>query len=83
MFFKHPNAAAMMVAHEFFATAPEGTSGHTVFVRGKQVKYDAASISHLLHLPYNPSGPDEVQYLLNDTNMDEVSRFICKSGGTQ
>ena len=73
----------MTVVHEFFLNALKGTSGHTVFVRGKQVKHDAATINHLICLPYNLSGPNEVQYLLNDANMDEVSRVICKSGGTQ
>ena len=54
-----------------------------MFVKGKQVKYDAATINHLFCLLYYPSGPDEVEYLLNDANMDEVNRVICQSRGTQ
>ena len=68
----------MTVVHEFFANAPEGTSGHMVFVRGKKVKYDVATINHLLRLQYNLTGPDEVEYLLNDdATMVEVTRVIC------
>ena len=73
----------MTVVHEFFANAPEGNPGYTVFIRGKQVKYDAATINHLLRLPYNPSGPDVVECWMNEANMEEVSRAICKSKGTQ
>ena len=40
LFCKHPNAAAMTVVCELFANALEGMSRHTVFVRGKQVKYE-------------------------------------------
>ena len=78
MFNKHPNAAAMKVVREFFANASEGTSGHMVFVRGKQVKYDTTTINQLLHLPYKPNGPNKVEYLMNTANMEEVSRAICK-----
>ena len=42
---KHPNVATMTVVYEFFAKGAEGTSGHTVFFRRKQVKYDAATIN--------------------------------------
>ena len=73
----------MTVVWELFTNSAEGTSGHTMFVRGKKVKYDATTINQLLRLPYNPSGPDEVEYLMNTTNMGEVSRAICKSGGTR
>ena len=74
----------MTVVHEFFTNAPEGTSSHMVFVRGKQVKYDATTINHLLCLQYNPTGPNEVDYLLNDdANKVEVTRVICQSEGTQ
>ena len=65
LLYKHSNAAAMTVVHEFFANAPEGNPGYTVFFRGKQVKYDAATINQLLRLPYNPSGLDEVEYRMN------------------
>ena len=50
LFCNHPNATAMTVVREFFANASEGTSNHLVFVKGKQVKYDAATINHLLCL---------------------------------
>ena len=83
LFCKHPNAAAMMVVREFFANASEGTSSHTMFVKGKQVKYDAATINHLIRLQYNPTDPDEVEYLLNDANMAEVARVICQCKGTK
>ena len=63
----------MMVVHEFFINVSEGPIGHKVFVRGKEVKYDNATINTLLHLNYNPSGPDEAEILLNDdANMTEV-----------
>ena len=35
LFYRHSNAAAMMVVCEFFANAQEDASGHTMFVRGK------------------------------------------------
>ena len=76
LFCKHPNATAMMVVREFFVNAPECTSRYTVFVRGKQVKHDMATINHLLRLSYKPSGPDEVEYMMNKANMEEVSRAI-------
>ena len=70
-----------MVVHEFFANATKCTSGYMVFVKLKQVKYDVATINQLLHLLYNPSGPDKVEYLMNLANMEEVSSEICKSRG--
>ena len=84
LFCKHPNAAAMTVVREFFANVLAGTSSHIVFVRGKQVKCNAATINHLRRLQYNPTDPDEVKYLLNkDSNMVEVTKVICQSKGTQ
>ena len=68
----------MKVVREFFANAMECTSDYTVFVRGKQVRYDAGTINQLFQLPYNPSGPNEVDYLMNLVNMEEVSNAICK-----
>ena len=83
LFYKHPKAAAMTVVCEFFANAPEGPSNYKVFVRGKEVKYDTTTINNLLRLQYNPTGQDEVEYLLNDSaNMVEVTRVICQSRGT-
>ena len=73
----------MMVVREFFTNTPEGPIGHKVFVRGKEVKYDSATINNLLRLQYNPVGPDEVEILLNDdANMTEVTRVMCQSRGT-
>ena len=46
------------------------------------MKYDVATINQLFRLLYNPSGPDEVEYMMNEANMEEVSRAICKSEGT-
>ena len=55
-----------------------------MFVRGKQVRYDARTINQLLRLPYNPNGPDELDYLMNlAANMEEVSNEICKRRRTQ
>ena len=72
------------MVHEFFANAQEGTSTHKVFVRGKEVKYDTTTINNLLRLQYNPTGPKEVEHLLNDSaNMAEIIRVICQSQGTQ
>ena len=84
LFCQHPNAAAMMVVCEFFTNAPEGISTHKVFVRGKEVKFDTTTINNLLRLQYNPTDPDEVEYLLNDSaNMADITRVICQSRGTQ
>ena len=41
------------------------------------------TINQLLCLPYNPSGPDEYDYLMNSANIEEVSNEICKSEGTR
>ena len=74
LFCQHPKAIAMTVVREFFANAPEGPTGHKVFVRGKEVKYDSATINNLLRLQYNPVGPNEMDILLNDdANMIEVT----------
>ena len=70
----------MKVVREFFVNAAKCTSRYMVFVRGKQVRYDAATINQLFRLPYNPSGPDEVDYLMNSANMEEVRNVICKQG---
>ena len=67
LFCKHPKATAMTVVREFFANAPEGLSNYKVFVRGKEVKYDTTTINNLLSFQYNPTGLDEVEYLLNDS----------------
>ena len=50
LFCRHPKAAAMTVIREFFSNAPEGPTGHKVFVRGNEVKYDSATINNLLRL---------------------------------
>ena len=81
LFCKHPKAAAMTVVREFFANAAESTLAYMVFARGKHVRYDVGTINQLLRLPYNPSGPDELDYLMNSAaNMMEVSNEICKKG---
>ena len=64
----------MTVVCEFFTNTPEGPIGQKVFVRGKEVKYDSATINNLFRLQYNPVGPDEVDILLNNkANMTEVT----------
>ena len=83
LFYKHPKAAVMTVVRKFFAIAVESTSSYAVFVRGKHVRYDAGTINQLFRLPYNPSGPNELDYLMDSTIMEEVSNEICKSGGTR
>ena len=84
LFCKHPKVATMTVIRKFFVNAAESTSSYTVFVRGKLVRYDAEIINQLFHLPYTPSGPNELDYLMDSTNMEEVSIEICKGvlGGT-
>ena len=83
LFYKHPNSTTMTMVREFFVNAPEGTSNHKVFVRRKEVKYDTVTINNLLRLQYNPTGLDEVEYLLNDdANMIEVTKVICWSRRT-
>ena len=71
----------MTVVREFFVNAAESTSSYMVFVRGKQVRYEVGTINQLFHLPYSPSGHDELDYLMNSANMEDVSNEICKSGG--
>ena len=79
LFCKHPKVTAMSVVLKFFVNAVECNSGYTVFVRGKLVRYDVGTINQLFRLPYNPSGPNEVDYLMNSANMEEVSNAICKN----
>ena len=40
----------MIVVYEFYTNAAENTSTQVVFVREKQVQYDAGTINQLLHL---------------------------------
>ena len=80
---RHPKAAAMTVVCEFFANAPEGPTGHKVFVRGKEVKYDSTTINNLFLLQYNLVNPDDVDILLNnEANMTMITQAICLSRGT-
>ena len=73
----------MTVVREFFANTPEGPTGHKVFVRGKEVKYDSTTINNLFRLQYNPIGPDDVDILLNnEANISMVTQAICLSRGT-
>ena len=84
LFCRHPKAAAMTVVHEFFTNAVEGPTGHKVFVRGKEVKYDNTTINNLLHLQYNPVGPDDMDVLLNNkANIPMITQAICQSKGTR
>ena len=70
-----------MVVRKFFANAPEGPTGHKVFVRGKEVKYDSTTINNLFRLQYNPIGPDDVDTLLNnDANIAMITHAICQRG---
>ena len=81
LFCKHPKTVAMTVVREFFANAPEGPSNYKVLVRGKEVKYDTTTINNLLRLQYNPTNPDEVEYLLNDNaNMAELTGSFARVG---
>ena len=50
LFCKHPKAAAMTMVCKFFVNATEYTLGYTVYVRGKQVRYDARAINQLCRL---------------------------------
>ena len=68
----------MTVVREFYANAVESTSSHTMFVRGKQVRYDAETINQLFRLTYTPVGLDELDLLMDSTNMEEVSNEICR-----
>ena len=45
LFCKHPKVAAMTVVRDFYANAVKNTSTPVVFVRGKQVQYDASMIN--------------------------------------
>ena len=73
-----------MVIREFFANAPNDPTIRKVFVRGKEVKYDATTINNLLRLHYNPMGPDDVDLLLNDNdNLPVFTHAICLSSGTR
>ena len=47
------------------------------------MKYDTAPINKLLRLPYKPRCLNEVECLINATNIEEISKAICKSRGTR
>ena len=44
-FCKHPKALAVTIVHEFYMNTAENTSTLVVFVKGKQVHYDASMIN--------------------------------------
>ena len=67
----------MIVVHEFYVNTTKNTSTLVVFVREKQVRYDAETINQLLHLQYIPHGPDEVGILAELDNMEDISIEIC------
>ena len=54
----------MTVVYKLYASIAKNTSTTVVFVRGKQVRYDASTINQLLHLQYTPYKPDELDMLL-------------------
>ena len=43
-------------------------------------RYDTKTINQLFRLLYNPSGPDKLDYLMDSTNMEEVSNETCRGG---
>ena len=67
----------MTMVHELYTNETENTSTSVVFVRKKQVCYDASSINQLLCLQYTPHGPDELDLLAELANMEEISTEIC------
>ena len=70
----------MTVALEFYANAGENTSSQVVFVRGKQVRYDAGMINQLFLLQHTSVGPNEIDVLIESANMEEVSNENCRGG---
>ena len=44
------------------------------------MQYDTRKINQLFHLQYTPVGPDELDLLMDSTNMEEVSNKICRGG---
>ena len=82
LFCKHPKAATMIVVREFHANAEENTSTQVVFVKVKQVRYDADTINQLFCLQYTLVGPDELDVLIKLANMEKVSNEIY-GGGTK
>ena len=83
IFCRPPKAAAMTVVREFFANAQESPTAHKAFVRGKEVKYDSATINSLFRFDYNPTGPDDVDLLLNnEAHIPMITEAICINGRT-
>ena len=42
------------------------------------MRYDVETIGQLFRLPYNRSGLDDLDYLMDSANVEEVSNEICK-----
>ena len=72
----------MTIVREFYANAIENTSTPTVFVRGKQVRYDTGTINQLFRLQYTPHRPNKLATLVESVNMQEISNEIY-GGGTK
>ena len=70
----------MTMFHEFYANVAKKTSSQVVFVRGKQVRYEARTINQLFCPHYTPIGLDELALLMELANMEEVSNEICRGG---
>ena len=77
IFCRHPKAATMTMVREFYANAWDNTPTLVVFVREKQVRYDAGTINQLLQLQYTLHGPDEIDLLAESANMENISTEIC------
>ena len=72
----------MNVVCDINANAAKNTLTPVVFVRGKQVHYDADTINQLFHLQYISHGLDDLAILVESTNMEEITNEIC-GGGTK
>ena len=72
----------MTIVCEFDENTTENSSTLVVFVRGKQVRYDAGTINQLFHLQYISHGLDDLAILVESTNMEEITNEIC-GGGTK
>ena len=70
----------MTVVRDFYVNATENTSTPVLFVRGKQVRYDAGTINQLFRLQYTPIKPDGLDVLIESSNMEEVINEIYGGG---
>ena len=76
IFCKHLKATATTVVCEFYMNTAKNTLTQVVFVKDKQVRYDAGTINQMLHLRYRPHRPNELDLFVDSANMEEINTEI-------